>query len=187
MHRTDLPASTFIDAANAQVGRDFRTTDNTLTALLPGPAPLALPTDFKEMIWVSAEGPSGPYSLVSVGSGNALDWLAVNSGYPFGYRVDGLEITPIPASDGDLTVNYYAALALGALTSDTNALLNAYQQAYLWYCLFQASLYIQDREGATQYLELYQYEKREANAVNRQKVQPVAGPLLTTATIPTAT
>ena len=74
MHRADLPYTDFIDRANNRIGQDFRTTANTQSATLASASGYLLPTDFKEMIVVTAQGPGGSYTVVPVSGATAGDY-----------------------------------------------------------------------------------------------------------------
>ena len=186
LHRTDMTAviTTFMDRANTRVGQDFRTTSNTQSATLTSGSGYLLPADFKEMISVSTSGSGGLYALQPVSLTQNIDY-GTAGGNAWGYAIAGGYLQPTPGIASNINISYYAALALPAV--GTNLLLTVYPNAYLWYGLFQASLYIQDREAVGEYLELYQDEMRRANAVNRQKLQPISSVQGTTGIVVVAT
>ena len=167
MHRSDtaIPWDTFVSRANDRIGQDFRTTANTQTVSYAVSGALLLPADFKEIIYVQGLANGQSYALLPTGSAQSLDYLAAQGGGSYGYFINGGYLYLVPQSGTPITVSYYAALVLPAV--GTNLMLTVYPQAYLWYGLFQASLYIQDREAVGEYLELYQDEMRRANAVNQ--------------------
>lgn len=181
LHRTDLPVDFlsvaadgqgFIDRANQRIGFDFRTPDNALQ-LTPFNSPYTLPTDFRELIRVQATGPAGPYALVSL-SGDLQSATTVGSGFPGGYWLRGSQFSVSPTGTAALILEYYAALALGTTGSSTNALLDAYPQAYLYHCLLQASLFIQANDQAVNFSGLYADELRMANEAGQRRKQPIS-------------
>ena len=188
MHRADLPWDTFIDRANNRVGQDFRTTANTvLGATLTSASNYLLPDDFKEALAVSAVGSGGTYALQPISNTQGIDYGNPGGGMPYGYYIAGGYMGFAPATTSNVKLAYYAALQLIQGGTSTNLLLQTYFSAYLWYVLFQASLFIQDREAVGEYLKLYQDEMQRANAVNRQKLQPISSVQGTTGTVAVAT
>ena len=188
LHRSDtaIPWDTFVTRANERVGQDFRTTANYQTATLTSAAQYLLPGDFKEAIAVVGTGSGGKYALQPVSGTQSYDYFSAAGASSYGYQIEGGYLLPVPRNGaGDLALAYYAALVLPSV--GTNLLLTVYPNAYLWYGLFQASLYIQDREGADGYLQLYVDEKDRANAVNRQKLQPISSVQGTTGIVAVAT
>ena len=187
LHRTDMTAQiiTFMDRANTRVGQDFRTTANSQSATLTSAASYLLPTDFKEMIAVKGVNGGLIYALQPISQTQTLNYQDAGSGIPYGYDVTGGYLRPTPRTTIDLTIVYYAALALP--TPGTNLLLDTYTQAYLWYILMQCYLYIGASEESVNYLNLYLDEKDRANAVNRQKIQPNSSVVGTTGIVVTAT
>ena len=187
MHRSDLPYDTFIDRANNRVGQDFRTTANRQTATLTSGAQYLLPSDFKEMSRVTAQGPGGTYALQAIGGSQAADYNSAGGGYPYGYYLIGGYLVPTPATTLNIDIGYYTALVLATGATSTNLLLQTYYSAYLWYILMQCHLYIGASEESVNYLNLYLDEKDRANAVNRQKQQPNSSVVGTTGIVVTAT
>ena len=191
LHRNDLTTQldAFFDRANTRVGQDFRTQANAQSATLITGTSYLLPADFKEMISVFAQGPAGFYPLQPVGTTQLWDYFNAGGGLAYGYQLIGGYLQPVPSVTGDLRILYYSAQAMAPASgpTSTNLLCQTYPNAYLWYVLFQASLYIQDREAVSEYLELYQDEMRRANAVNRQKLQPISSVQGTTGTVAVAT
>jgi len=188
LHRNDLTAQivTFMDRANQRVGQDFRTTANTvLGATLTSGSGYLLPSDFKEAIAVTVVGPGGRYALLPISADQAANYNSAGGGWPYGYYVTGGYLVPTPVTTVNIAINYYAALALP--TPGTNLLLDTYTNAYLWYILMQCYLYIGAGEESVNYLNLYLDEKDRANAVNRQKMQPVSSVPGTTGIVVTAT
>ena len=190
LHRNDLTTQldAFFDRANTRVGQDFRTTANTQAATLTSGAGYLLPADFKEMISVSTSGSGGLYALQPVSLTQNIDY-GTAGGNAWGYAIAGGYLQPTPGIASNINISYYAALAMAPASgpTSTNLLCQTYPNAYLWYVLFQASLYIQDREAVGEYLELYQDEMRRANAVNRQKLQPISSVQGTTGIVAVAT
>ena len=196
LHRTDLPVDFgtvaadgqgFIDRANQRVGQDFRTEANLQIATLVSGNTYLLPADFKEAQAVYAPGSSGIYALQPLSTSETINYQSAGGGLPYGYRINGGYLVPTPATSNNITLYYYAALALGTSGSSTNLLLDTYTLAYIWYCLMQAMLYVGASEEAMNYLKLYIDEKDRANAVGRQMMQPVASVVGTTGTVNVAT
>ena len=187
MHRSDtaIPWDTFVSRANDRIGQDFRTTANTQTVSYAVSGALLLPADFKEIIYVQGSANGQSYALLPTGSAQSLDYLAAQGGGSYGYFINGGYLYLVPQSGTPITVSYYAALVLPAV--GTNLMLTVYPQAYLWYGLMQCYLYIGASEESVNYLNLYLDEKDRANAVNRQKIQPISSVQGTTGIVVTAT
>jgi len=187
MHRSDtaIPWDTFVSRANDRIGQDFRTTANTQTVSYAVSGALLLPADFKEIIYVQGSANGQSYALLPTGSAQSLDYLAAQGGGSYGYFINGGYLYLVPQSATPITVSYYAALVLPAV--GTNLMLTVYPQAYLWYGLMQCHLYIGASEESVNYLNLYLDEKDRANAVNRQKIQPISSVQGTTGIVVTAT
>ena len=187
MHRSDtaIPWDTFVSRANDRIGQDFRTTANTQTVSYAASGALLLPADFKEIIYVQGSANGQSYALLPTGSAQSLDYLAAQGGGSYGYFINGGYLYLVPQSATPITVSYYAALVLPAV--GTNLMLTVYPQAYLWYGLMQCYLYIGASEESVNYLNLYLDEKDRANAVNRQKIQPISSVQGTTGIVVTAT
>ena len=192
LHRNDLTTQldAFFDRANTRVGQDFRTTANYQTATLTSAAQYLLPGDFKEAIAVVGTGSGGKYALQPVSGTQSYDYFSAAGASSYGYQIEGGYLLPVPRNGaGDLAIAYYSAQAMlpASGSTSTNLLCQTYPNAYLWYVLFQASLFIQDREAVGEYLELYQDEMQRANAVNRQKLQPISSVQGTTGIVAVAT
>jgi hypothetical protein len=172
MHRADLPYNTFIDRANERIGRDFRVQENVIAVALP--TPYDLPVDYVEVIRVQFLGPRGLYPLVPLSSNMESVLNNVQGTYPIGYWIRGNRLLLQPLPTTVVQFEYFARLDLTALTSATNALMNAYQEAYLWLVLMQASLYIQQGDLAQTYKALYDEEWHNANEAYNQRLQPIA-------------
>ena len=187
MHRSDttIPWDTFVSRANDRIGQDFRTTANTQTVSYAASGALLLPADFKEIIYVQGSANGQSYALLPTGSAQSLDYLAAQGGGSYGYFINGGYLYLVPQLTTPITVSYYAALVLPAV--GTNPMLTVYPQAYLWYGLMQCYLYIGASEESVNYLNLYLDEKDRANAVNRQKIQPISSVQGTTGIVVTAT
>jgi hypothetical protein len=189
LHRADLPWDDLIDQANARIGRDFRVLENTVTYTTTSQVPVLLPADFSEVIQVSTNWAGVTMPLAPLGPEKALE-MASSNGRPYGYTTNNGYLTPIPASNG-FTLLYYAELTLGALNNaqpgDTNALLTAYPQAYLWYVLMLGNLFIQANEQVVIYAGLYADELQRVNDIGRQRSQPISRAAVTTGVAVVAT
>jgi hypothetical protein len=175
LHRTDLPVDVptdvnFIDKANQRIGRDFRVSENALTAALT--TPYALPADFQEAIRIQATGPAGLYPLarLSGDTESAINWPAA---FPDGYWIRGSQLNVAPTLTQPLVLEYFSAPALAATGSSTNPLLTNYPEAYLYYVLMLANIYIQNSEQVAMFSGLYADLKMKANAVYQARQQPV--------------
>jgi hypothetical protein len=100
------------------------------------------------------------------------------SGTPYFYAVHNGELTLMPVPDGTytITLRYYARLADLVAPTDTNAVLDAYPQLYLYQALIHAALWAQDDEGSARYSSAYSSSK--ALVMKNDIKRRFAGPMI---------
>lgn len=169
---TQAPWESFIDRATTRIGRDLRARENTAISTVSDP--YLLPSGFEEMILVEAEM-GGAWQPVRPAGGNEASIAQRNNGaYPLIYWVADGAIYPRPDTGADLRVTAYTSLPLGSLPSDTNAVLDAFEQLYLAAAMVFFAQWSQDESLLGYWTGEYQSEVLTINESRRQQRQPVS-------------
>lgn len=165
MHRTDLGAitDTFIDFATKRLSRDLRVAENEVNTVLTVVAdPMPLPLDFKQMRQISYAGGGAQIALRAASLSQIARYSKAGGGAAF-YAVTGRHLLVAPARIGDFNIIYFAALPALVSDDDTNDVLAAHSNLYLYACLMEAFVYAQDTDGYLLAKQNYTQELKEAN------------------------
>jgi hypothetical protein len=135
----------FIALAEKRLSRSLRVAEMETVAtvnLTDGAGPL--PADFQQARCVTA-GVSPPSVLRPLIPSFARSRFPENyGGYPRFYTITGNTITTFPASTGDLTLDYYAAIPPLSDTNTTNWLLEQAPDLYLYGALLEGTTFMLD-------------------------------------------
>lgn len=106
-----------------------------------------LPSDFAALdsVTLISGGASWPLSPVTKNYASGLG----SGGVPTHFRIIGRKLKPVPTGTGTIEVGYYAKLTRLTPSNQTNWLISAWPEAYLWGSLLQASTFIHDLEGVS--------------------------------------
>lgn len=163
MHRT-------IDFTNirriVELGEDrlnaaLRTPEQeTFLELVMTTNPEPLPLDFNAVQSVSV----GSWPLQAVPSARALLTDRVASGQAYEYAIEGRSIRVAPGGPQTLQMVYYAQFERLNADPDTNVILSYWPSLYLYSCLSEAHIWVQDFQKADIMLEKLAKEVELVNA-----------------------
>ena len=179
MGRSDVPSFVYtLTTAGLNSDADLRLLEmQAETTLTATSETVTLPADFLsvESAYISSGGRR--WRLIpSTETAQAVGHDG--SGEPYFYAVHNGELTlmPVPDTEYTITLRYYARLANLVAPSDTNAVLVAYPQLYLYQALIHAALWAQDDEGSARYSSAYTSSK--ALAMKNDLKRRFAGPMI---------
>ena len=171
-HRNDLLSiiPQFIDIVTKRLGRELQSQANEKTIdFVMTQNPEFLPTDYaviRKLVYPAAAGDvfitPMPMRYVSNISGQS------SNGQPMYYNVTAKMITVLPTALSTYSLTYYAEPTALIADSDTNDVLLAYPDLYLYAALSEAFFYIQDGEMGQASKAKYKEELRAINLVNTQ-------------------
>lgn len=167
MHRKDLTAQIpgFISLATARLGRMLKSQVNEITSTInPVTNPSPLPQDFRGMRLITAAESRGPVPLQSQ-SATRINRFSDN-GSPAAYSISGKQITIKPFREGIYTITYFAEPAALTAGGSENDVLDEYPYLYLYACLVEANIFVQDPEQANAMLQIFSSEVFEVNAMS---------------------
>lgn len=131
------------------------------TITIPKAQFIELPNDFIEMRHLEVNYKGG--SMVEYVTAGQLDQMRAKYGTSghlrwFTIMDNQIELLPVPDDDSEqvLTMFYYARLPAYQQESDTNKVLSAYPQLYLYGCLIEAAAFREHDKDAATYSQLYQ-------------------------------
>jgi hypothetical protein len=175
LNRTDLTAQIpdFITIAESRIALTLRTREMIKAVQLeqkPGESSIAVPADWLAWDALSMEGTGDDALLQYVSPATFADWLwagnTTNSGW---YTIEAGRLVVaglIPSGAPDITVNttYYARVPPLDGTADTNWLLLAHPEVYLYGALVSGWQYILDEQRAAQNAGLFDASIQLINA-----------------------
>lgn len=162
MGRDDIPDHIY-DLATAHLNSKLRLREMMATTTRTAAEDVTLPDDFREAVTVTVEYSGVKKKLSGVGQ-DALNIAYDESGLPSFYAVDGPTMTlmPVPDSDYDMEIIYYAQLPSLSLDEDTNVVLTTYPGLYYYMCLYHAAVWAKDGQSAAGYYSAYELAETEA-------------------------
>ena len=173
-NRTDLTSviPDFVTLAEASIRRDIRARDQLTdyTATLTSEA-AAMPSDLLEIRWVKSTVNSYQKTLEFVAS--TIYETQPEAGESTFYTIDGNTIKVQGGSE--CVINYWAKYDALSANADTNWLLTASADVYLFASLVEAFDYIRDDVARDRYLDRYKRAVAEFNA--NEKKALFAGPM----------
>ena len=155
---------TFIQLAESRIYRDLRTRENIIQATLtPTTNLFDLPSDFIDLRELSAKKGNRVVVLSSVGR-HRLSISTSQTGFPVVYSIIGNQIEVGPISlPGEFTLWYWQRLPALLNPTDTNILLTAFPEIWLYAMLVEGSVYIQDDTMRQLAIETYLAEVQRVN------------------------
>lgn len=168
-HRADQSSNMdlFKSLAESRISKVLRVPEMVVYATTtPTENPFLLPADFlvpREVSRASTNG-AGRVKMQSVNQAQLDDLSFATQGSAYYYTINGLylEAQPSPV-DTELRLIYYARPASLMNDDDTNPVLDAYPEIYLYAMLAELYLLIQDTERATAAIEVFNSEVESAN------------------------
>ena len=155
---------TFIQLSESRIYRDLRTRENIVKAtIVPTANLIDLPADFIDLRELSAKKGNRVVVLSSVGR-HRLSIATSQTGFPVVYSIIGtqVEVGPITLPD-DFTLWYWQRFPALVSPTDTNILLTAFPEIWLYAMLVEGAVYIQDDTMRQLAVETY---LQEVNRVN---------------------
>ena len=173
----------WISFAQSRINQQLRLKEQEYrTVTLPLTASIQLPDDFIEMrhMEVNFAGGRG-VEYVTAGQ---MDRIRAEYGSAGGIKYytildNQLELFPAPGVDSEqvLTMYYFAKLPALVSGSDTNKVLSAYPQLYLYACMIDAAAFREHEKDAVTYAQLWLDYSKELNT--RQAAGRFSGDVLT--------
>jgi hypothetical protein len=143
---------------------------------------IQLPDDFLEMRHLEVDFAGG--RVVEFVTAGQLDAMRVKYGTSGGIRFytimnNQLELFPAPGPDSEqvLTMFYFAKLPALVNASDSNKVLTAYPQLYLYGCMMEAGAFREHDKDSTSYATLWRDYSKELN--DKQEAGRYSGDALT--------
>ena len=155
---------TFIQLSESRIYRDLRARENIIKAtIVPVTNLIDLPADFIDLRELSAKKGNRVVVLSSVGR-HRLSIATSQTGFPVVYSMIGtqVEVGPITLPD-EFTLWYWRRFPALVNTTDTNVLLTAFPEIWLYAMLVEGAVYIQDDTMRQLAVETY---LQEVNRVN---------------------
>lgn len=180
LHRGDFTPADFsaaIDATTRELGQTLRCPENEEVIVYASGAlldPQPLPALLRQIRTLERAALGSPATLEPVPRAFMNQW-AVSGGLPAFYLVLNGALMVRPFGTPEITVYFYAEPdPIGLLPADTNRVLSAYPELYVWRCLSELSMITQDVELVTGYREAFAGRVSEINqqAKNAQYSQP---------------
>jgi hypothetical protein len=170
LHRTDLTTDIpgFIELATARLGRDLRSDWNfVVSEVAISAVPYQLPEDFRELRAITTPEGAGTLQLRSMPT---HEYNKVSgSSTPAWYRITGRGLDIVPFQARNYTLEYWGTPASLELGSSTNAVLTYYPFLYVYACLFEGAIFLQDAVMEAKYRDVYQGEVSLVNAESAQR------------------
>lgn len=173
-HRSDLTTNiaTFIALAENRIATDARallmtTTGTIVEADRVSGGVYKLPADFLSIRSLEGSTSGGPYALQAVGRNEIIGFARSASGTASVYSIRGVEIElqPAPGPGIEFTILYYARFSDLANDLDTNVLLDAQLELYLYGALAELHRFAQEYDEAGVADQVY---VAAVNALNNQ-------------------
>ena len=161
LNRTDLTATIpdFISMAEAQIERKLRTRQMIVRANATISTEYGLvPSDFLEVKSFKLQtNPVTPLQFETIDSLDNLQAQYPSASKPRFFSIVGSQIRTIPVPDSDYTaeLTYYAKLTKLSSTVDSNWLLTAAPDVYLYGALLQAAPYLKDDARISVWATMY--------------------------------
>ncbi len=179
-HRGDFTDDDFdgaIRAATKEIGNVLRSQYNELelnVLAVDWLDPFTMPDDFRSVRGIEFDGLGGPHSLVSSSRAHQNRFSKTSGGDPKFYTIlAGFDVHVRPFKAKDFTIWYFAEPAeIGPDGSDTNPVLTAYPQLYLYRTALEIALITQDVELAQGYDTLF---NRRVGDINQSSKNARAG------------
>ena len=167
LKRSDFSAADFnawCTFAASRLGRALRAQSNLVAVTLNAVAnPVALPPDYRAMRSVEVGVSNGTFRLsVAEADLNSVP-LSSQGGFPYAYRVEGLNMEVRPFSAVPLMVKYWNEPAALIDDSSTNAVLSAAPQVYLYAVLIEGAIWAMDAGAASGYVGVFNAEVEQLN------------------------
>lgn len=160
---------TFIQLSESRIFRDLRTRENIVkTTIVPASNLFDLPADFIDLRELSAKRGNRVVVLSSVGR-HRLSVATSQTGFPVVYSIIGtqVEVGPITLPE-NFTLWYWQRLPAMVNPTDTNVLLTAFPEIWLYAMLVEGAVYIQDDTMRKLAVETY---LQEINRVNVREAE----------------
>jgi len=160
---------TFVQLSESRIYRDLRTRENIVKATIVPTANLFdLPADFIDLRELSAKKGNRVVVLSSVGR-HRLSIATSQTGFPVVYSIIGTQIEVGPKTLPDeFTLWYWQKLPAMVNPTDTNILLTAFPEIWLYAMLVEGAVYIQDDTMRSIAVETY---LQEINRVNVREAE----------------
>lgn len=172
LHRTDLAGDIpgWIEFATQRIGRDLRSDWNyKYESLSISAVPYELPADLRELRSVIIQRNGGPMQLRSIPS---HEFSKVGgSGTPAWYVVRGRDLDVAPFQADDYELGYWYTPETLTVGADTNDVLENYSFIYLYACLFEGAIFLQDPTMELKYREIYLQEVSMINTESAKRRQ----------------
>ncbi len=155
---------TFIQLSESRIFRDLRTRENIVkTTIVPASNLFDLPADFIDLRELSAKRGNRVVVLSSVGR-HRLSVATSQTGFPVVYSIIGtqVEVGPITLPD-EFTLWYWQRLPAMVNPTDSNVLLTAFPEIWLYAMLVEGAVYIQDDTMRQLAVETYLQEIKRVN------------------------
>jgi hypothetical protein len=173
----------WIGFTSSRINQQLRLAEQEFrTVTLPLQKFIQLPDDFIEMRHMEVNFQGG--RVVEYVTAGQLDQMRARYGTGGAIRffniVDHqLELFPAPGADSEqvLTMFYYAKLPALVSDTDTNKVLDAYPQLYLYGCMVEAAAFREHDKDAGSYTQLWRDYSKELNT--RQQAGRFSGDALT--------
>jgi len=128
--------------------RDIRVRNLTITTLSVDTQTEALPSDFKSLESVYLEGDTyfGEIQIVSPGDLGEIEKLHGSTGLPVAAAIIGqnLRFAPQPDQTYTMTLSYWATITALSTNNQSNWLLDAHPDIYLYASLIESAPYLRD-------------------------------------------
>jgi hypothetical protein len=161
LNRTDLTSAIpdFISLAEAQIERKLRTRQMIVRANATISTEYGLvPSDFLEVKSLKLQtNPVTPLQFETIDALDSLQSQYPSASKPRFFSIVGSQIRTIPVPDSDYTaeLTYYAKLTKLSSTVDSNWLLTAAPDVYLYGALLQAAPYLKDDARISVWATMY--------------------------------
>jgi hypothetical protein len=152
LNRADLTSQVpdFVRLFEAQAERNLRTREMIARATTTLDAQYTqLPVDFLALVNVQLNGTTPARPALNYAPMSEIDRIrseAPNGGRPTDYTIVGanLEVAPVPDTSYTIEIAYYQKLTRLSVSNQTNWLLTAHPDLYLYGTLMQAAPYLKD-------------------------------------------
>ena len=167
-HRTDLDGviDSFVKSATSRINREVKADAMEASAtLVSSTKDFTLPTDYNQMRAVYLDS-NELVSPVSPGQSKDENW----SREAF-YSIHGgiLELRPAPTQSTNLNIKYFAKLASLSADTDTNKLLDDYQNLYIYAVMIEFCLFSEEDQRVATWQSAFTEEAMRVNKIEEDK------------------
>lgn len=150
------------DSVRVTQAEDVRVTEDAAATTAPSGS-VGQPTDFLELISARLNSNSAPLQIVAQRILDGYGTQSVGGVKMIAVSGTNFRVLDAPAAGDTATIRYYQKLDTPTAQA-VNDILDRYPNVYLWGCLAEAAIYMQDAEGAQRYLQLYNASVSGLNA-----------------------